>query len=342
LVAERFLSGDFKRVGSAADRYQVVVHIDQALLVRAAGATSATRAAGATSTTGSTAAERIEIADCTACSECNGHIERTEHTYCRECTDHPECSERAKHTGHTDCTACTERTGPLPEHVLGDYLPSLGRCELKDGHVLAIETARRLACDASLVGLVEDENGEPLNVGRKTRSISPALNRALRSRDGGCRFPGCDRRLFVEGHHVVHWANGGETKLSNLILLCGFHHGLVHEGGFGLEATDDGVFVFTRPDGSTIEQNGRARARLLKSYRMQDSAWSPGSSAGTNAEHPLELFALNRERGLDIDATTGRCRWTGERLDYHLAIGYMAACRDEARWRAEADSPHPE
>jgi hypothetical protein len=240
-----------KRVGSAADRYQVVVHIDQALLVRAASATSATRTAGATSTTCSTAAERIEIADCSECSE------HTEHTHCRECTDHPECSERANHTGYTDCTACTERTGPLPEHVLGDYLPSLGRCELKDGHVLAIETARRLACDASLVGLVEDENGEPLNVGRKTRSISPALNRALRSRDGGCRFPGCDRRLFVEGHHVVHWANGGETKLSNLILLCGFHHGLVHEGGFGLEVTD-GVFVFTRPDGSIIVLNGRA------------------------------------------------------------------------------------
>ncbi len=111
------------------------------------------------------------------------------------------------------------------------------RCELEEGPALALDTARRLACDSTVVGIVEGEDGEPLDIGRKSRSIPPAIARALKARDGGCRFPGCDRTRFCEGHHIKHWANGGETKLSNLITLCGFHHRLVHEGGYGLRAT---------------------------------------------------------------------------------------------------------
>src|SRR5581483_4081632 len=91
-----------------------------------------------------------------------------------------------------------------------------GRCELEDGPSLAAETVRRLACDASVVTILEDARGEPLNVGRKTRAIPPALQRALRSRDRGCRFPGCPNTRYVDGHHIHHWAHGGETKLSNL------------------------------------------------------------------------------------------------------------------------------
>lgn len=127
--------------------------------------------------------------------------------------------------------------------------------------MLAVETARRLACDSTLVGIVEDSDGEPLNVGRKTRAISPALRRALKSRDGGCRFPGCDRTQYTEGHHARHWADGGETKLGNLVTLCSFHHRLIHEGGFGLRVTDDGAFVFTRPDGTRIVAGQRLRMR---------------------------------------------------------------------------------
>ena len=73
-----------------------------------------------------------------------------------------------------------------------------------------------LACDASVVGIVENENGDPLNVGRKTRSISAPLRRALNARDKGCRFPGCINKRFIDGHHVHHWANGGETKSADL------------------------------------------------------------------------------------------------------------------------------
>jgi hypothetical protein len=191
------------------------------------------------------------------------------------------------------------------------------RCELDDEHALAVETARRLGCDCSLVGIVEDEDGEPLDVGRKTRSISPAMQRALKSRDGGCRFPGCDRTRYTEGHHVNHWAEGGETKLSNLITLCWFHHRLVHEGGFGLRTTDDGVFVFTRPDGSRVEPNGALQMRFR-------------GSVATKFELD-RLFEQNVSRGLEIDGSTARCRWSGDRMDYGLAVENLISLRDRAR-----------
>ena len=106
--------------------------------------------------------------------------------------------------------------------TLRDHEP--GRCELDDGPAIAGETARRLACDASIVRIISDARGEPLDVGRRTRTIPPALRRALDARDKGCRYPGCTHRRYVDGHHVRHWADGGETKLSNLVSLCRFHH----------------------------------------------------------------------------------------------------------------------
>jgi hypothetical protein len=84
-----------------------------------------------------------------------------------------------------------------------------GRCELEHGPALSVETVRRISCDSTLVRLDENEHGEVLDVGRKTRSIPPALRRALNSRDSGCRFPGCTFHRFVDAHHVNHWADGG-------------------------------------------------------------------------------------------------------------------------------------
>jgi Domain of unknown function (DUF222)/HNH endonuclease len=111
-------------------------------------------------------------------------------------------------------------------HVDEDVLAHDGEggCELDDGSALAPETARRLACDASVV-----------RNGRKTRAIPPALRRALRARDRGCRFPGCENRRFLDGHHVHHWAHGGPTTLDNLVLVCRHHHRLVHEGGWRID-----------------------------------------------------------------------------------------------------------
>ncbi|NNE35773.1 MAG: DUF222 domain-containing protein, partial [Rhodothermales bacterium] len=84
---------------------------------------------------------------------------------------------------------------------------------IEEGPHVSAETSRRLGCDCSVVRVTDDSSGEPLSIGRKTRSIPPAIRRALRFRDIGCRFPGCTNTRFVDGHHIRHWADGGETCL---------------------------------------------------------------------------------------------------------------------------------
>jgi hypothetical protein len=119
------------------------------------------------------------------------------------------------------------------------------------------ETARRVACDASIRRVVMAGRSEPLDVGRRTPVISPGLRRAVVVRDQHCRFPGCDRpHTWCDAHHVVHWAEGGPTALANLVLLCRRHHRMVHQRGGFLLALEDGRPVFRRPDGSVL--NDRA------------------------------------------------------------------------------------
>lgn len=126
-----------------------------------------------------------------------------------------------------------------------------GRSQLADGPAIAPEVARRLGCDASLSAIVK-RGRQVLSVGRKTRAIPAAIDRALRERDGGCRFPGCERTRFVDAHHVRHWAQGGETSLDNLVLLCRHHHRLVHEGGVSVRHETRGL-VFRDPRGDPLD-----------------------------------------------------------------------------------------
>jgi hypothetical protein len=119
-----------------------------------------------------------------------------------------------------------------------------------------LETVRRLACDASLVVVTEDERGTPLNVGRKHRTVSTPIRRALLARDRHCTFPGCHRTRFVEAHHVHHWVEGGETSVDNLVLLCSFHHRLLHEGGYRIRRDYQGEYYFVRADGRAIPRCG--------------------------------------------------------------------------------------
>jgi hypothetical protein len=126
---------------------------------------------------------------------------------------------------------------------------------------LPIDTVQRLACDGSIVTVVDDEHGNPLDVGRKHRTVSTALKRALHARDRGCTFPGCQRKRYLDAHHLRHWAHGGETRVDNLTLLCTHHHRLLHEGGFRLERGTDGALRFARADGRTIPRFG---------YRVDD------------------------------------------------------------------------
>ena len=169
-----------------------------------------------------------------------------------------------------------------------------GRADIEGRHALAAESVRRLACDASVVPLVQRLSGTanvPLDIGRKSRSIPPAIKRALRARDRGCRFPGCSATRYVEGHHIAHWANGGQTALHNLVSLCPHHHRLVHEGGYTVERTITGGLRFIRPDGADVPAVPPA---LFVNGTLADE---------------------NRLREIPIDHRTARPRWDGLPMD---------------------------
>ena len=119
-----------------------------------------------------------------------------------------------------------------------------------------LETVRRLACDASLVVVAEDERGTPLSVGRKQRTVPASIRRALWARDRHCTFPGCQRTRFVDAHHVDHWVDGGETGVDNLVLLCSYHHRLLHEGGYRIRRDYRSEYYFVRADGRAIPRCG--------------------------------------------------------------------------------------
>jgi hypothetical protein len=124
-------------------------------------------------------------------------------------------------------------------------------CELDHVGPVPPETALRLACDSSVMRVVMSADSQPLDVGRRTPVVPVSMRRAVIARDRTCRFPGCDRpHTWCDAHHVVHWARGGPTALSNLLLLCRRHHMLVHHG-FGLRMAN-GRPEFTRPDGSRL------------------------------------------------------------------------------------------
>ena len=191
-------------------------------------------------------------------------------------------------------------------------VPESSGASFEHGGAVAVETARRLGCDGTLIVVVEGEKGEPLAVGRRTRAVPPAIRRALRVRDGGCRFPGCDRSRYVQAHHIRHWANGGVTRLDNLVTLCSQHHRQVHEGGYGVRVRQ-GAIEFTRPDGRTIPPAGMPHGGCFR-----------GNNCAKSGARRLAEF--NTARGLSIDAQTARCRWGGERIDYNIAIDGL--CRE--------------
>ena len=126
---------------------------------------------------------------------------------------------------------------------------------IEGGPVVGDDLARRLSCDASVSAVLEDQRGNPIKIGRKTRVVSSHLKRALKHRDKGCRFPGCEQIHHVDAHHIHHWANGGATTLDNLVLLCRRHHTFVHEGGYRIHKRGE-VIHFTDRTGQHISPTG--------------------------------------------------------------------------------------
>ena len=177
-----------------------------------------------------------------------------------------------------------------------------GQSVLQSGEHVSAETSRRLACDASRVVMQHARDGRVVEVAGRTRTIPPALRRALHHRDRGCRFPGCGVR-FGQGHHIRHWAQGGPTTLSNLAMLCRRHHRAVHEEGYQVTRQADGELQFRRPDGRVFPEVPPPIDISYDALRV--------------------LRAQNKAAGLVLHSHALTPGWLGERLDVRSAIDVL-------------------
>jgi hypothetical protein len=178
---------------------------------------------------------------------------------------------------------------------------------LGDGDAVSPAAARRMACDAAIVTVIEGADGAPLALGRRSRVMSTALKRALLKRDRTCRFPGCTNHLYVEGHHIEHWADGGETALGNLVTLCSHHHRFVHEFRYQVELGPDGEPRFRDPHGREVRAVPIARP-------AGEVGWGP-------------LVAALQRAGV---APTAPPCWDGSDVDDGLLISALCRADDAA------------
>ena len=266
--------------GTAGDRYQVVLHVDAETLTR------------------DPAADRNDVPAGTPppATSANG-------------ADHP--ADAASHTvyvpaGTSRPVGAADETSPA--HV---DRAAPGQAVLEDAGGLRVSSsaAQRLACDAGRVVMTHGSGGQVLDVGRKTRTVPPALRRALAARDRRCCFPGCTARR-CDAHHVRHWAKGGATRLDNLVQLCRRHHRAVHEGGLRVKL-----------DAAT----GAARFTLADGRPLPEAPESPGWIGPALAPVDARLAAS----GVAIGPVSTAPRWDGERLDLDWAIGVL--------WRPRKD-----
>ena len=181
--------------------------------------------------------------------------------------DPPEPVAAARPAAPASC--CGGSAEPSECTLAGEWLPPI--------------VARRVACDARLQAALENAVGDAVGLGREARVVNRRLRRLLMRRDGGmCRFPGCGMRRGLHAHHVVHWADGGETEMENLVMVCGFHHRSLHEGGWNV-VNKAGRFVFYDPTGR--ESHGE---------RMTHPA--PGMELGYVVSTLLANAELRRQR----------------------------------------------
>ena len=344
VIAECALSGGLDR-GTAGDRYQVVVHVDAEALTEAPdvaeapdapAGTSAMAASGSAPCEGGHASEGSPAA-ASALKPGGRRTHASEGTPAAASGSqgHGDCSDVPAGTSETASLVPVRRgdgqearavavrredrgapSRPCPTHCPGPRpaasTPAGHRQTVLDeagGIHISAETARRLACDAASVGTQHGPTGEILTVGRRTRTLSPALRRALNARDRQCRFPGC-RNVRVDAHHIEHWAHGGATALDNLVLLCRRHHRAVHEEGFRVTLDAAGNVEFVRPDGRPLPE-----------------APAPPEWTG----RPLAPVRARLEReGIEIDPDTLTPDWRGERLDLDWVIHQLWRPRPRA------------
>jgi hypothetical protein len=213
-------------------------------------------------------------------------------------------SERCQIMLHVDINTLREHNRAID--------PAHQHCHMDGRHWISPRTAKRLSCDASVVTVLEDEQGRVLNIGRRARTVPATISRALALRDTTCRFPGCCESKYVDAHHIQHWADGGETSLDNLVTLCRYHHRQLHQGSFSIrvEKTEGAPqLIFSTPAGRKLESS------LFPQF--------PYVSAETCAV-ALEQMAPG------VDARTCVTKWRGEDCDYGMAVEGLLG-RDEGR-----------
>ncbi len=149
------------------------------------------------------------------------------------------------------CRGSADPSPTILVHAPAEALQSEDRSGQVGSHgVVAGAALQRLACEAWLQVVVEDGTGNPLALGRARREPSAGMLRLLRHRDRECRFPGCGSRSYLKAHHIEWWSRGGRTDLDNLVMICTFHHRLVHEHGWRITRSGDATMTWYRPDGT--------------------------------------------------------------------------------------------
>ena len=286
LVAESALTGGLDP-GNPGDRFQVTVHVPADALAAREPASTLPHLSAETRAASPAASQPVAAA---------AHAGRE--------TAAGVASETATAAPHVSAEPSEASAGAgEPATPAAGLDAGQAVIEQAGGLHLGREAARRLACDASLVALRHGANGELLDVGRRTRAVPTALRRALLDRDRSqCQFPGCNSR-HCDAHHVVHWADGGETRLQNLVLCCRFHHRALHEEGFQVVADAAGQFRFLRPDGVPLPAEPPA------------ASWEGAPLAPTDAR----LAAA----GVSIGPHTATPDWYGEPLDLSAALAVL-------------------
>ena len=285
LVAESALAGGLDP-GNSADRFQVTVHVQADTLAAREAAGEARLGCADTRSAGPAATNPpADAADAP-----------------------PHVSAETRSAGlaaSKQLTAVADAPHVSAETLqVTDLDAGLAVIEQVGGLHLGREAARRVACDAGVVVLSHGADGDVLDVGRRTRTVPSALRRALQSRDHGqCQFPGCESRR-CDAHHVEHWADGGETRLPNLVSLCRFHHRTVHEAGFRVVPGEaDGQFQFLRPDGEPVPEEPPV------------PSWAGAPLAPTGARLAAD--------GISIGPHTATPEWYGESLDLTAALDVL-------------------
>ena len=270
---------------------------EQTLRRRAKGASGALGAFGASGA--SAEARPAESTPCQRRADALGLVAEGAMAAGTGSLDHAARSEPCQIVLHVD------------DAVLSGQQDEGGRCHVENGPAVAAETARRLSCDAPTVTLVEGSEGQPLDVGRKTRRVSTALLRALRSRDQTCQFPGCERTGNLTPHHITHWAAGGATNKDNIVMLCGACHWRVHEGGFEVRGRAPDALTFFTPAGIEL------KAQPPPAPQLPD-------------DPVAALKALHTAEGLEIRPETNVIWWQGERWDLGWAVEALQSYKDSA------------